>query len=37
MNGDRETILIVDDVPDDIIILDEILKKEYQVKGGHER
>ncbi len=33
MNGDRETILIVDDVPDDIIILDEILKKEYQVKA----
>ncbi|AEV30646.1 response regulator containing a CheY-like receiver domain and an HD-GYP domain [Sphaerochaeta pleomorpha str. Grapes] len=33
MNGNRETILIVDDIPDDILVLDEILKKEYQVKA----
>ncbi len=33
MNGGRWTILVVDDVPDDIVILDEILKKEYQVKA----
>ncbi|MFA6505269.1 MAG: PAS domain S-box protein [Treponemataceae bacterium] len=33
MDGKRYTILVVDDVPDDIVILDEILKKEYQVKA----
>lgn len=33
MNGNKQTILIVDDVPDDIVILDEILKKDYQVKA----
>ncbi|WP_320127850.1 response regulator [uncultured Sphaerochaeta sp.] len=33
MNGNRETILIVDDVPEDILVLDEILKKEFQVKA----
>jgi len=33
MNGARETILIVADIPDDIIILSEILKNEYQVKA----
>ena len=33
MNGNRHTILVVDDVPDDIVILEEILKKEYQVKA----
>jgi PAS domain S-box-containing protein len=33
MNGKRQTILVVDDVPDDIAILEEILKKEYQVKA----
>lgn len=34
MNGNRQTILIVDDIPDDIIILDEILKNDYQVKAA---
>ncbi len=33
MNGEKSTILIVDDVPDDIVILDQILKKDYQVKA----
>ena len=33
MDGKRFTILVVDDVPEDILILDEILKKEYQVKA----
>jgi PAS domain S-box-containing protein len=33
MNGKRQTILVVDDVPDDIVILEEILKKDYQVKA----
>ena len=32
MNG-KKTILVVDDVPDDIVILEEILKNEYQVKA----
>jgi PAS domain S-box-containing protein len=31
--GKRATILIVDDMPDDIIVLEEILKGEYQVKA----
>lgn len=33
MNGRKQTILVVDDVPDDIVILEEILKSEYQVKA----
>jgi CheY-like chemotaxis protein len=33
MDGRRKTILIVDDVPDDIAILEGILKPEYQVKA----
>jgi PAS domain S-box-containing protein len=33
MSERRRTILVVDDVPDDILILEEILKKEYQVKA----
>jgi PAS domain S-box-containing protein len=33
MSGKRQTILVVDDVPDDIVILEEILKKDYQVKA----
>jgi PAS domain S-box-containing protein len=33
MNGKKKTILVVDDVPDDILILEEILKAEYQVKA----
>ena len=33
MTGDKRVILVVDDVPDDIAILDEILKKDYQVKA----
>jgi len=32
-NGGRKTVLVVDDVPDDIAILEEILKGEYQVKA----
>ncbi len=31
--GGRKTVLIVDDVPDEIAILEEILKGEYQVKA----
>jgi PAS domain S-box-containing protein len=34
MNDMKKTILVVDDVPDDIIILEEILKGEYQVKAA---
>lgn len=30
----KKTILVVDDVPDDIAILEEILKDEYQVKAA---
>jgi PAS domain S-box-containing protein len=33
MNSDRKTVLIVDDVPDDIAILEEILKEDYNVKA----
>ncbi len=33
MNDKKQTILVVDDVPDDIVILEEILKKDYQVKA----
>jgi PAS domain S-box-containing protein len=33
VNNGKKTILIVDDVPDDIVILDEILKRDYQVKA----
>jgi PAS domain S-box-containing protein len=33
MSDMRKTILVVDDVPDDIVILEEILKGEYQVKA----
>ena len=33
MNEKRQTILVVDDIPDDIVILEEILKKDYQVKA----
>jgi len=33
MSDRKQTILIVDDVPDDIVILDEILKNDYQVKA----
>jgi PAS domain S-box-containing protein len=33
MSERRRTILVVDDVPDDILILEEILKKDYQVKA----
>jgi PAS domain S-box-containing protein len=33
MNEKKSTILVVDDVPDDIVILEEILKGEYQVKA----
>jgi PAS domain S-box-containing protein len=33
MDGRRKTILIVDDVPDDIAILEAILKPDYQVKA----
>ena len=33
MNGNKKTILVVDDVPDDIVILEEILKRDYQVKA----
>jgi PAS domain S-box-containing protein len=29
----RQTILVVDDVPDDIAVLEEILKRDYQVKA----
>jgi PAS domain S-box-containing protein len=29
----RKTILVVDDVPDEIVILEEILKRDYQVKA----
>jgi PAS domain S-box-containing protein len=29
----KKTILVVDDIPDDIVILEEILKKDYQVKA----
>jgi len=34
MNDMKKTILVVDDVPDDIVILEEILKGEYQVKAA---
>jgi PAS domain S-box-containing protein len=33
MNDKKKTVLVVDDVPDDIVILEEILKGEYQVKA----
>lgn len=33
MNETKSTILVVDDVPEDILILEEILKGEYQVKA----
>jgi PAS domain S-box-containing protein len=33
MNSGRKTVLVVDDVPDDIVILEEILKEEYNVKA----
>ena len=33
MSEKRQTILVVDDVPDDIVILEEILKSDYQVKA----
>ena len=33
MSDAKKTILVVDDVPDDIVILEEILKGEYQVKA----
>ena len=33
MTEPRKTILVVDDVPDDIVILEEILKSDYQVKA----
>lgn len=33
MSNGKKTVLIVDDVPDDILILEEILKGEYQVKA----
>jgi PAS domain S-box-containing protein len=33
MNEKRRTILVVDDVPEDILIIEEILKREYQVKA----
>ncbi|MBU0926844.1 MAG: PAS domain S-box protein [Spirochaetes bacterium] len=33
MSGARKTVLVVDDVPDDIMILEEILKAEYRVKA----
>ncbi|MGA2544920.1 MAG: PAS domain S-box protein [Rectinemataceae bacterium] len=33
MSEKRQTILVVDDVPDDILIIEEILKKDYQVKA----
>jgi PAS domain S-box-containing protein len=30
----KQTILVVDDVPDDIVIVEEILKNDYQVKAA---
>ena len=33
MTEGKRTVLVVDDVPDDIVILEEILKREYQVKA----
>lgn len=33
MSEKKKTILVVDDVPDDLVILEEILKGEYQVKA----
>src|SRR5512137_2091085 len=33
MNSGRKTVLVVDDVPDDIAILEEILKEDYNVKA----
>jgi PAS domain S-box-containing protein len=33
MGEKRQTILVVDDVPDDIVILEEILKSDYQIKA----
>jgi PAS domain S-box-containing protein len=33
MNEGKKTILVVDDVPDDIAIIEEILKNDYQVKA----
>jgi putative two-component system response regulator len=33
MTNKLQTILIVDDIPDEIFVLDEILKDEYQVKA----
>ena len=33
MSEKRQTILVVDDVPDDILIIEEMLKKDYQVKA----
>ncbi|HTZ53210.1 MAG TPA: response regulator, partial [Spirochaetia bacterium] len=34
INGDRRTILVVDDSPDDIAILNEILKIDYRVQAA---
>jgi PAS domain S-box-containing protein len=33
MTDKRQTILVVDDMPDDIVILEEILKRDYRVKA----
>jgi PAS domain S-box-containing protein len=33
MTEKKKTILVVDDVPDDIVILEEVLKGDYQVKA----
>jgi PAS domain S-box-containing protein len=33
MGESKKTVLVVDDVPDDIIVLEEILKGDYQVKA----
>jgi PAS domain S-box-containing protein len=33
MNSGRKTVLVVDDVPDDIAVLEEVLRAEYNVKA----